>query len=77
MKKSARKRPPVRALISKINSLDSHEQQELAKQCGTSIGNLRQIAYGFGGVSPALAKSIIQNAKCDISVEHLIPELFT
>lgn len=77
MTKYTRKRPPIPQLIDKINSLDCQEQHLFAQKCGTSLGNLRQIAYGFGGVSPTLAKSIITNADCDITAEQLIPELFT
>lgn len=75
MKDKPRKRPPITNLIDEINALDSTSREKFAQKCGTSVGNLRQIAYGFGGVSPKLAKSIIANSNCDISIEQLIPEL--
>lgn len=75
MKDRPRKRNPITGLIDEINTLDSESRKKLAEKCGTSLGNLRQIAYGFGGVSPRLAKSIIAHSNCDISIEQLIPEL--
>lgn len=75
MRNRARKRPPVVELIDEINTLDGVSREEFAEKCGTSVGNLRQIAYGFGGVSPRLAKNIIANSKCNITIEQLIPEL--
>lgn len=75
MRNCHRKRKTITALVSKINSLNHNERKELAHVCGTSIGNLRQIAYGFGGVSPRLAKSIVQNAGCNITIGELLPEL--
>ncbi len=70
-----KRRMPIQPLIEKINSLDSQSRQQYAKRCGTSLGNLRQIAYGFGGCSPALAKTIVKNCDCDVTFEQLIPEL--
>lgn len=75
MKNRPRKRPPVSALIEKINRLDGTARVNFAKQCGTSVGNLRQIAYGFGGVSPKLAKNIVEHSDCNLSIGELIPEL--
>lgn len=69
-----KKRNPIDPLISKINSMDAISRELYAKQCGTSLGNLRQIAYGYGGCSPALAKRIIENCGCKVSFEQLIPE---
>lgn len=74
-KYSHRKRPPIQALVEKIKNLDDISRDVLAEKCGTSIGNLRQIAYGYGGCSPALAKKIIENSGCDVTFEQLIPEL--
>lgn len=75
MRDRPRKRPPIADLIDEINTMDSTAREKFAEKCGTSLGNLRQIAYGFGGVSPKLAKNIIANSNCDISIEQLIPEL--
>ncbi len=75
LKQSQRKREPILPLISMINSMDSLSRKKYAEKCGTSLGNLRQIAYGYGGCSPALAKTIIQNCGCEVSFEDLIPEL--
>ncbi len=75
MKNSSRKRPKIPALIDKINGLDPDSRTDFAKSCGTTIGNLRQIAYGYGGVSPKLASQIVKNCGCVVTVEQLIPEL--
>lgn len=77
MKKRSRKRPKIPALINKINSLDPISRKDLAKSCGTTIGNLRQIAYGYSGVSPKLASQIIKNCGCTVTLEQLIPDLAT
>lgn len=74
-KQRQKKRAPISPLISMINSMDSLSRKKYAEKCGTSLGNLRQIAYGYGGCSPALAKTIIQNCDCELSFEDLIPEL--
>ena len=74
-KYSQKRREPIQPLIAKINSMDAIIRENYAAKCGTSLGNLRQIAYGFGGCSPQLAKTIIQNCDCDIKMEQLIPEL--
>lgn len=72
--KTIRKRLPVQNLISKINSLDDVGRKDLATTCGTSIGNLRQIAYGFGGCSVAQATKIVK--ACDsVKLFELLPEL--
>ncbi len=69
-----RKRPPINSLINLINGLNNEQRQQLAKNCNTSVGNLRQIAYGFGGCSLSLAMSICK--ACDnVQLEQLLPEL--
>lgn len=75
VKNNSRKREPIHSLIKKINGMDNHNRNIYAQKCGTSLGNLKQIAYGFGGVSPKLAKTIIRNCDCDITLQQLIPEL--
>lgn len=73
--KTSKKRPPISALLGQINQLQPRERIILAQKCGTSFGNLRQIAYGWGGVSPRLAKRIIQNCE-GVTLGELIPELY-
>ncbi len=68
------KRPPINSLINLINSLNNEQKQNLAKQCKTSLGNLRQIAYGYGSCSLSLAMSICK--ACDeVKLEQLLPQL--
>tara|TARA_R110000765_G_scaffold139653_2_gene239936 strand:- start:10523 stop:10774 length:252 start_codon:yes stop_codon:yes gene_type:complete len=73
--KKERRRPVVVSLKQKLNSMPKQDRKEFAERCGTSFGNLLQIAYGWGGCSISLAQSIV--AACDKSVEldDLIPEL--
>lgn len=46
-------------LLDYLKSLETQEKRdEFASACETTFGNLQQIAYGFGHVSPTLAKRI-------------------
>ncbi len=58
-----RKRPPITKLINKINSLNQHQKEDFANQCNTTVGNLQQIAYGFGSCSLKLASAICNNCE--------------
>lgn len=73
--KKERRRPIVTELTQKLNSMPAQDREDFAIKCGTSFGNLLQIAYGWGGCSISLAQSIV--AACDQSIEldDLIPEL--
>ena len=52
-------RPRVHQLIDAINGADDEGRAALAAECQTSIGNLRQIAYGFGACSLSQAVLIV------------------
>jgi DNA-binding transcriptional regulator YdaS (Cro superfamily) len=41
-----------------LTSLSASEQEELAQSCRTTVGHLRNVAYGFRVASPALAMSL-------------------
>lgn len=51
---------PVRvpALIDAINRTPADKRDALASECGTTLGTLRQIAYGYSYCSPERAQLI-------------------
>jgi len=73
--KRERRRPVVAELKKILNDMPLEDRKGFSDKCGTSFGNLLQIAYGWGGCSISLAQSIV--AACDNSVQldDLIPEL--
>lgn len=73
--KKERRRPVVTALINKLNGMPKQDRPIFADKCGTSFDNLRQVAYGWGGCSIALAQSIVAATDNSIELEELIPEL--
>lgn len=73
--KTPRKRPPVKALIDAINAGDSTERAEMAARCGSTVENLRQIAYGYGSCSIELAKLIVAEELPGVSISDLLPSL--
>lgn len=72
--KTKLRRPRVYVLTRAINDATEEERIDLAAVCGTELGNLRQIAYGYGSCSLALAKEIVA-AVDGVSITDLIPEL--
>lgn len=70
-----RRRPKVTVLVEKINAMTPAQRDAFAKKCHTSTENLRQIAYGWGGCSITLAKSIVKACDHEIELSDLIPEL--
>lgn len=73
--KRERRRPVVTTLKDKLNNMPKKERESFAKKCGTSFGNLLQIAYGWGGCSITLAQSIVAACDNQIELDELIPEL--
>lgn len=67
-------RPRVFELIDAINNADDEGRAALAAACQTSIGNLRQIAYGFGACSISQAVLIV-DAVDGITLGDLCPAL--
>lgn len=59
-----------------LNSLDKEEQEAFAKKCETSIGHLRNCAYGARTVSAELAVAIEQNSKRAVTRQDLFPDTF-
>lgn len=66
----------VQSLLSCLKVLSSDkERKEFAKKCGTTPGNLMQIAYG-GSVSAKLAKTIHEKSEKKVLLEELRPDIF-
>lgn len=73
----ARQKNQVVSLLSYIKKLGSDsEVQDFAKKCGTTRGNLLQIAYG-GSVSPRLSKKISTQSNGEIPLSDLRPDVFS
>ena len=72
--KKERRRPIVESLVIKLNDMPDDERAVFAKDCGTSFGNLQQIAYGWGGLSVSKAKQIVDACDGDIDLGDLFPE---
>lgn len=68
------RRPRVNALVKHINAMSPEDREAFAASCKTSVGNLRQVAYGYGSCSISLAKLIATNCD-DVRITDLIPEL--
>lgn len=70
-----RLRPVVVVLRDKINNMSIEEREVFAEKCDTSIDNLRQIAYGWGGCSLTKASLIVAACDNEIQLSDLIPAL--
>ena len=66
----------VSSLLFYIKKLGSDAAvHDFAKKCGTTKGNLLQIAYG-GSVSAKLSKNICNESGGEVSLEELRPDIF-
>ncbi len=69
-------RSRIQKLIDLINSLSNSEKEVFATACETSIGNLRQIAYGHGFCSPAKAQAISKASQYSVTPHDIRPDLY-
>ncbi|WP_342030476.1 transcriptional regulator [Pseudomonas syringae] len=58
-----------------MKGLDSAQFAELATACETSVGQLKQIAYGYRRASAGLAISIDRNTEGRVTCEELRPDI--
>jgi DNA-binding transcriptional regulator YdaS (Cro superfamily) len=56
-----------------MNSLATTDQVAFAKTCGTTVGQLRQIAHGFRPAHPAIAVAIDRESKSQVPMDELAP----
>ena len=66
----------VKTLLDYIKNLSSSDLHAFASDCGTTTGNLMQIAYG-GSVSAKLAKVIHEESSKTVLLEELRPDIFS
>jgi DNA-binding transcriptional regulator YdaS (Cro superfamily) len=63
----------MKTLLEFLNGLPVAEQRAFAKRCGTSIGYLRQIAYGHRKCPAELAINIERESVRAVVCEELCP----
>lgn len=69
-------REKVQSLLAYLKDFSSDkERNDFAIECGTTPGNLSQIAYG-GSVSAKLAKTIHEKSEQKVLLEELRPDIF-
>lgn len=74
---SAKKNKRVPSLLDYLKNISSENDLEnFAQQCGTTTGNLMQIAYG-GSVSAKLSKKIYEESKKKVLLAELRPDIFS
>ena len=56
-----------------LNSLNSDGRAKLAEACGTSVGQLNNVAYGYRNCAPILAAAIEQETKGAVTRQDLRP----
>jgi DNA-binding transcriptional regulator YdaS (Cro superfamily) len=63
----------MKTLLEFLNGLPVAAQESFAERCGTSIGYLRQIAYGHRKCVAELAINIERESKRAVTCEELCP----
>jgi len=63
----------MKTLLPYLNSLPVAEQDKFAARCKTTIGYLRQIAYGHRKCTAELAIEIERESKRAVTCEELCP----
>ena len=62
-------------LIDLIRSLEPAQLDALAERSGTSVGNLKQIAYGYRLAGPGLAINLDRESGRAVTCEELRPDI--
>lgn len=62
-------------LLEHIRSLEPAQLDALAERSGTSVGNLKQIAYGYRLAGPGLAINIDRESGRAVTCEELRPDI--
>ncbi|MBZ3661962.1 transcriptional regulator [Pseudomonas monteilii] len=58
-----------------LKTMERHELEALARRCGTSVGQLKQVAYGNRRASAGLAVSLDRETGGKIRCESLRPDI--
>lgn len=61
-------------LIDYLRQLPAEQREPFAALCATSIGHLRNVAYGYRPCSPELAVQIEQASERQVTRQELCPE---
>lgn len=62
-------------LIDYINSIPEEDREAFAKRCGTSLGYLRQVAYGNRRCRESLAINVERESVRKVLCEELRPDV--
>jgi DNA-binding transcriptional regulator YdaS (Cro superfamily) len=62
-------------LLDLIRSLEPAQLDALAQRSGTSVGNLKQIAYGYRLAGPGLAINLDRESGRAVTCEELRPDI--
>jgi len=62
-------------LLTFIKSLSKADAETFAKRCGTSVGQLKQVAYGNRRASATLAIEIEKSSNKAVPCESLRPDI--
>lgn len=57
-------------------AIPDEEREPFAKRCGTSLGHLRNVAYGYKPPGPTLAVAIERESKKKVTRQEMYPETF-
>lgn len=63
----------MKLLLDYLNKMPVPEQEDFAKRCQTTVGYLRQIAYGHRLCSAPLAINIERESERELVCEELCP----
>ncbi len=62
-------------LLDYLKTFDAEAQKAFATRCGTTIGQLKQVAYGYRRAGAALAILIERESKGTVRCETLRPDI--
>lgn len=57
-----------------IHGLDAAAREKLAQSCGTTLGHLRNVMYGYRPCTPALASAIERHTARAVTRQDLCPD---
>lgn len=57
-----------------ISEVDAAERERLASACGTALGHLRNVMYGYRPCAPELASAIERNTAGAVTRQDLRPD---
>ena len=57
-----------------LKQMSRDQRMDFAKRCGTSLGHLQNVAYGYKPCNPDLAMAIEDESGQAVKVESLAPE---